>query len=81
MQPHIAARLARPVHTREEERTIAIINKIRALAAGIGIEAGMKDSETMHPRIGTLAQRFASTERAAEQIITISRLLFPNQRK
>ncbi len=73
--------MARPIHTPEEERVIALVNKIRALAAGIGIEARMGNNETMHPRIGTLQQRFASTEKAAEEIVTIARLLYPNQPK
>lgn len=79
-QPHIAARMARPQHTPEEERVIALVNKIRALAAGIGIGARMESNETMHPLIGSLRQRFASTNKAAEQIVTLARQLYPNQK-
>lgn len=69
--------MARPQHTPAEEKTVALVNAIRGLAAGILIEARMKDSETMHPRIGSLAQRFRSTEKAADEIITLARKLYP----
>ncbi|MEO7099066.1 MAG: hypothetical protein ABI162_06870 [Luteolibacter sp.] len=77
MQAHVAERLTRPAHTPEQDRVIALVNHILGLAGNIATEARMKDAETIHPRIGTLAQRFESTERAAGEIQKIVRQLYP----
>lgn len=67
------------VHTGEELRVTNLVNRVRALAANILVEAQLAGRTINHATIGTPEQRHATTTRAALEIIEIARGLYPNQ--
>ena len=75
----IEERIRPVIQTGENARVVALVNQVRALAAGIMIEARLGDLTINHERIGTPEQRNASMASAAARILYLAQGLYPNQ--